>query len=104
MSVGDLVKYTESGKEYNALVLGERVLSYTYRDAENNVQTGQHQTIDLVFARERTDAYNVPIRQHVEANAQVRLDVVHESHAYNEDEQKHFGKSSYDGGRWKEAN
>jgi hypothetical protein len=100
MKVGELVTYSESGKEYNALVLGERNFAdHAGKDGEP--------LLTLVFAKARLDPHGVPLPLHGTGQTnelvQVRLDVAHESHEYTEKQQRAFGKKQYDGGRWKEA-
>jgi hypothetical protein len=106
MKVGELVIYTEgqdkSGQpiEFNALVLGERLVN-------DHLGDDGEQLLTLAFAKERTDAFGVPLPVHGTGQTsellQVRLDVVHESHEYTEAQQRFYGKKQYDGGRWKLA-
>lgn len=99
MKVGEVVIYSESGKEFNALVLGERDM------ADHQGSEGEP-LLTLAFAKARLDAAGIPLPIHGTGHTseliQVRLDVAHESHAYDEDQQKKYGRASYDGGRWRE--
>lgn len=105
MKVGDRVIYIE-GKdktgadvEYNALVLGERHIA-------DHLGENDEPLLTLVFAKERTDAYGVPLPLHGTGQTsellQTRLDVAHESHEYDAEQKSKYGKQSYDGGRWRE--
>lgn len=107
MKVGALVIYTEgvdrkTGEpiEFNALILGERVV------AGHEGEDGEP-LLTLCFAKERTDAAGIPLPVHGTGQTseliQVRLDVAHESHEYSKEQQSFYGKKQYDGGRWREV-
>lgn len=107
MKVGALVIYTEgvdrkTGEpiEFNALILGERVV------AGHEGEDGEP-LLTLCFAKERTDAAGIPLPVHGTGQTseliQVRLDVAHESHEYTPEQQQAYGKKQYDGGRWREV-
>jgi hypothetical protein len=118
MKAGELVIYREGSDkegnplEYKALVLGARDGSYSYsedgatKSADHKGENGEP-LLSLVFVKERLDAYGNPLPVHGTGQTseliQVRLDVAHESHEYDEHQQRHFGKKQYDGGRWREA-
>jgi hypothetical protein len=99
MKIGELVTYTESGQEYNALVLGERLIA-------DHKGKNDEPLLTLAFAKERLDAYGNPLPLHGTGQQheliQVRLDVAHESHAYNAEQKQKYGRNAYDGGRWRE--
>jgi len=98
MNVGELVIYSESGQDYNALVLGER--NFPAHAGKNG-----EPLLTLAFAKERTDAHGVPLPLHGTGHmlelVQIRLDVAHESHEYDEEQQRKFERKAYDGGRWR---
>jgi hypothetical protein len=119
MKTGEVVIYTEGTdpetklpRQFNALVLGERNVSEQWRDAgallkhEHRGANGEP-LLTLVFIKERKDSFGNPLPLHGTGMQgeliQTRVDVAHESHEYSDAEQKHFGKTRYDGGRWKEA-
>jgi hypothetical protein len=108
---GDVVIYSEGGKEYNALVKGERAGNFTYRDggaaitADHKGKNGEP-LLTLVFVKQRLDVHGQPLPLHGTGQSseltQERVDVAHESHEYTTAQQKHLEKKSYDGGRWRE--
>ena len=89
MKFNDPIIYTESGKDYNALVLGERV-------GRDLAGTNGEPLITLQFGRQRLDQADNPLPLHGTGQTseliQVRLDVAHTSLT-----------AAYDGGRWKEV-
>jgi hypothetical protein len=107
MNVGELVVYTEgvdpkTGKplEYNALVLGERHIA-------DHLGSDDEPLLTLVFAKARVDAFGNPLPVHGTGQTseliQTRLDVAHDSHEYDAEQRAKYGKSAYDGGRWREV-
>jgi len=90
----DQVIYMEGGKKYNATVLGVRALDHhTGANGEPHLHLG-------FFAP--VEGRTVIGTQDQDKLAQFRLDVVHESHEFDEAAQKAGHKGSYPGGRWKE--
>jgi hypothetical protein len=112
MKFNDVVIYIEGDKEYNALVLGERVGNFTYRDGGTPVasdHTGENgePLLTLQFGKQRLDPAGQPLPIHgtgqTQELVQIRVDVAHESHEYTPAEQSHFERKRYDGGRWREV-
>jgi hypothetical protein len=111
MKVGDLVIYSEGGVEYNALVLGERVIEQALNDSNGKPYTssisgkGGEPLLSLAFAKEQRDAAGIPLSLHgtghQEKLVQVRLDVAHVSQAYDDAQKAFYRQSAYPGGRWK---
>lgn len=97
MKVGELVIYTEGGKDFNALVLGERHIA-------DHMGKQDEPLLSLAFVRERLDSFGNSLPLHGTGQqselVQFRLDVAHVSHEYDEEQQKKYSRKSYDGGRW----
>jgi hypothetical protein len=100
MKVGDLVIYSEGGKDFNALVLGEREIA-------DHLGKDDEPLVTLIFAKERVDSFGTPLPLHGTGQqselVQFRLDVAHASHSYSDEQKKKYSKQAYDGGRWKEV-
>ena len=107
MKIGEVVIYTEGTDpktkqplEYKALVLGERNIA-------DHLGKNDEPLLSLVFVKERFDLSGVSIPLHgtgmQERLIQTRLDVAHESHEYTKPQQKQYGRTAYEGGRWREA-
>lgn len=112
MNVGEVVLYSEGGKDFNALVLGERQISETIPDEHGNKYAASHAgkngeaLVTLCFAKERLDHAGAPLPSghgtgQTTELVQYRLDVAHESLEYTADQKRYYGKSAYDGGRWR---
>lgn len=97
MKVGDRVIYEEGGKQFNALVIGERTIA-------DHLGADDEPLLSLIFAKERLDSFGNPLPLHGTGQqselVQFRVDVAHLSHEYNEDQQRKYSRKSYDGGRW----
>ena len=97
IEVGSVVKYREGETVVSALVLGKRNV------ADHAGENGEP-LLTLCFAKERKDAFGNPLPLHGTGQQseliQIRTDVAHESHEYDEDQQAKYGRKAYDGGRW----
>jgi hypothetical protein len=86
MKFNDVVIYSESGKDYNALILGER-------EGRDNSGSSGEPLLTLQFGKERLDGAGNPLPVHGTGQTpelvKIRLDVAHIS-----------APKEYDGGRW----
>jgi len=100
MNVGDVVIYTEGGKDYSALVMGERFIP------GHDGQAGEP-TLTLAFVRDQPNAFGAPKALFGTGQTnellQIRLDVAHQTHSYTADQVEQLKKIQYDGGRWREV-
>lgn len=115
MKFGDVVIYEESGKQYNATVIGPLALPYTWKPGDPLLvgrELGDHAgsagepLLHLVFAKEVLDMHSKPSDLSGTGSwskcMQIRIDVAHKSHEYSIAAQKQFNSKRYEGGRWSE--
>lgn len=101
MKFGDPVIYVENGVKYNAIVVSSR----TYDD---HMGAEDEPMLDLAFFKEvmvpgpKGQMIPKKVIGTVDQGslAQFRVDVAHDSHEYDEDQQRKYNKKVYEGGRW----
>lgn len=104
MKFGDPVIYIENGQEYNAIVVSSRVF-------DDHLGANDEPMLDLAFFKEvlapnakgQMEPKKVIGTSNQSDLAQFRVDVVHDSHEYDEEQKLKHNKRVYEGGRWRHA-
>ena len=104
MKFGHRVLFTESGQQYEAIVIRSR-------EIDDHVGANEEPLLDIAFFKQVLDPAKSTPKKPVYRDVfgtqaqydlvQFRTDVAHESHEYNDDAKKKFG-AIYGGGRWVE--
>lgn len=108
MKFGDAVVYIENGVEFNATVLGVRVLDHhTGANDEPLLHLGFFKEAfgQVIGKDESGEEIKRPLvgTQNQGDLVQFRLDVAHDSHEFNDEVKKNLNTTTYPGGRWKEV-
>lgn len=92
MKFGNQVLFTESGKEFTATVLSERIL-------DHHMGSNDEPLLSLGFFSEVPGVLGTARQNEL---VQFRADVAHETHEFSPDVASKGLKGIYPGGRWKE--